>query len=337
MAKSGSSTPSGASAFDGEEPTEVMPARTKSAAPPPEPENKDKQYVAPCEIPAARVPLKDQEGAKIVINVPEKRGDNVAGERARRRAPTVKLSRAEVDLAKMKTRGIEPTLPDQPAFQIDVTLDDLEDGDTAKRANGYIEPAKPIAEAPRVAPASSRPPPSSGVAARGAGARGDVAAVGSFGARALEPPPTSMPVGSSPKTERSRAPWIFLGVLLIGGGVAGAIFVTQKGSSSSEPQAATPPPPTPSMTATAASTAIGTGAAATSQGSTASADAMSATAAPTDATTAAPSATQPLAGVPRTGLRPTSTFARPPVTATVPRATAKPPPPKSGGDIPSGI
>lgn len=320
MAKPGSSNASGAGAFEGEEPTEVMPARSKSAAPPPEPEpeNKDKQYVAPCEIPAARVPMKEQEGAKIVINVSEKRSDGVAGERARRRAPTVKLSRAEVDLAKLKTRGIEPTLPDQPAFQIDVTLDELEDDETAKRPVGYIEPAKPIAESPRALPVSSRPPPSSSV-----------------GLRALEPPPTSMQVGASIKPERSRAPWIFVAVLLLGGGVAAAVFVTQNKSA---PAAAEPPPPSaaakPAPSGTATSTAPAAAPTEAAPASSASEPSGSATGEPSAEPSAA-STTASVAGIPPAPVRNPSLAGRPAPTAPLPRATAKPPPPKS--DIPSGI
>lgn len=247
MPTSGPTKPTGAHTFDGEEPTEVMivPRPDASVAAEPEPENKDKQYVAPCAIPVAAVPDKEIEGAKIVLNIPDAaqrgpRGRGVAEERARRRAPTVKITRGQIEAA-MPLGAVEPltpeplppgvphrsartdelTVPDQAAIRIpiDVTLDDpgllseLQRAASPRVAQAeLIVPVKPISQSPPTHHASSRP---------------------------HEPPATSMPVGFMPaRTERSRAPWLVLGVLALGGGVAAAFFVTQPGVGPGEPASA---------------------------------------------------------------------------------------------------
>ncbi|NUP12714.1 MAG: hypothetical protein HOW73_42280, partial [Polyangiaceae bacterium] len=168
--------PSGkGSGFDGDEPTEVMAVpHARQPEPEPEPENRDKQYVAPCEIPAARVPDKELEGAKVVLNIPDAtRGRGVAEERARRRAPTVKIARADVETAVIRPVGgrDELTVPDQAAIRIpiDVTIDDpdlladihAQSGGATPRP-GYIAPARPISDSPPARRGQSSRPPSSG-------------------------------------------------------------------------------------------------------------------------------------------------------------------------------
>lgn len=212
--------------------------------PEPEPENRDKQYVAPCEIPAARVPDKELEGAKVVLNIPDAtRGRGVAEERARRRAPTVKIARADVETAVIRPVGgrDELTVPDQAAIRIpiDVTIDDpdlladihAQSGGATPRP-GYIAPARPISDSPPARRGQSSRPPSSG--------------------RALEPPATAVPVGFAPP-RKSRAPWVLLGIAALSGAGAAAVLATRGGVGPMAGEA--PAAANAADTATAASTA----------------------------------------------------------------------------------
>lgn len=325
--------PSGSkpTAFDGEEPTEVMPLRAPAAAASPEPEpepeeeNPDKQYVAPLVLPAARVPDKDVEGAKIVLNIPEPLANRtVADERARRRAPTVKISRAEV----LGNAAPTPKKPSEeltvvnarvPVAAVDRTVDDpgLLDEIHGRKKGGYIAPAKPISEAP--------PPRTSD---RPSG-------------RALEPPATSMPVGVTPaRQEKSKAPWLVFGILALGAAGAGVVAVTQgnKPTADDTPTIKLPntaaaataaaslrlePPPPPIAPATATETAL----VASNVEDLPTATAADPPTKPTSTPVALAPSTPPTARPPRTAS--TATTARP-------TATARPTVVKTS-DIPSGI
>lgn len=239
-----------ATPFDGEEPTEVMPVPAAKTKPRPPPGPNDKQYIAPREIPAAAMPEKDVEGAKIVLNIPEPRGGkSVADQRARRRTATVKIERralpapvlppavavptllartvedmpvvtdeqleqtrqAKAAIARSQT---EPTMPDQAALRIPV---DVDAGLLAEAgvAQDIIDEVEPISISPNIHRDDPSFPPG----------------------RALEPPATSLHLARGRTEERSRAPWIFGGLLVLGAAAAGAFYVS-KGSTSDETTAA---------------------------------------------------------------------------------------------------
>lgn len=271
MPTSGSSNPDdsrpgdprmGAKAFDGEEPTEVMPpkgASPSAAVAAAEPENKDKQYVAPTSIPVGRVPDRELEGAKVVLNIPEPskdvslRGSGVAEQRARRRAPTVKIARGAlgaeggphriegqagealgalephpipVGAGGRSAKSDELTTPDHAAIRIpiDVTVDDPEllrelgvdvPAASPSGSRGRITPAKPISASPPPMSAVETPPPFTHVRTTSAPPRAS---------RPNEPLAQSIPVAAAAPRERSRLPWVALALLTLGG-IGAAIFV----------------------------------------------------------------------------------------------------------------
>ncbi len=135
MPSSGATKPEGATNFDGEEPTEVLavpraPQKTiEMRLPEPalkDEEGPDRTYLAPRSIPTQAVPDQGPEDNKIVINVKTPAPSDVESrapdqpkldaERARRRAPTVRIERGT-----LKAQGL---LPAQPATDdIDVSFE----------------------------------------------------------------------------------------------------------------------------------------------------------------------------------------------------------------------
>ncbi len=347
MAESGSAPPSGSKTpFDHEDATEVMavpatpPAKSGSALS--DVEDKDKKYVAPRVIPAAATPEKEHEGAKIVLNIPDAKprppaapgrggrastpdaGQAVAEVRARRRAPTVKLSRAAVTGAM------------NAADDIDVTMDD-DDPEPPPPLEAPATPsAPPIHQSLPVGPA----PP----ARRDARSSG-----GALAARGvLEPPATALPISEPVRAESSKAPWLAVALLALGAAGAG-VFVATRAPSGSSPAPAraagqatataqvtaesSPEPTAPALAASEAPSAS-TSDAATSGSGAASGDEPSAVAVvpppQTNAGVAPPVKTPPVGTAGRPAWTPpASTQPRPP-------GTFKPPP-KRTSDIPSSI
>ncbi len=122
MPSSGATKPEGATSFDGEEPTEVIalpraPQKTIEMRVAPalkDEEGPDRTYFAPRAIPTQAVPDQGPEDNKIVINVKtpapsealDAKADDqprIDAERARRRAPTVRIERGT-----LKAQGLLP-------------------------------------------------------------------------------------------------------------------------------------------------------------------------------------------------------------------------------------
>lgn len=351
MAESGSAPPSGSKTpFDHEDATEVMavpatpPAKSEPALS--DVDDKDKKYVAPRVIPAAATPEKEHEGAKIVLNIPDAKprppaapgragrastpdaGQAVAEVRARRRAPTVKLSRAAVTGAM------------NAADDIDVTMDEDDPEPPPPLEAPSTPSAPPIHQSLPVGPA----PPARRDARSGGGA---LAARG-----VLEPPATALPISEPVRTESSKAPWLAVALLALGAAGAG-VFVATRAPSGTSPAparavassqatataqatvASSPEPTAPALAATEAPTAM-SGDAASSGSSTSSSDQASAVAVvpppQTNTGITPPVKTPPVGTAGRPAWTPpASTQPRPPGTF-----PAKPPP-KRTSDIPSSI
>lgn len=137
MPTAGATKPEGATNFDGEEPTEVLAfprgaqKTIEMRLPEPEPvlqdeEGPERTYLAPRSIPTQAVPDQGPEDDKIVINVKTPAPAEVAevapdqpkidAERARRRAPTVRIERGT-----LKAQGLLGAMP--ATDDIDVSFD----------------------------------------------------------------------------------------------------------------------------------------------------------------------------------------------------------------------
>ena len=152
MPSSGVTKPErGGTSFDGEEPTELMavpraPQKTIEMRVEPPPEDEDgplRKYLAPRLLPTQTVPEAAPAGDKIVINVkPVAEGAAAAepkldAERARRRAPTVRIERGT-----LAAQGMLPTRSPALDDGIDVSFGEAE-GEVAGPSVRAIERPDP--------------------------------------------------------------------------------------------------------------------------------------------------------------------------------------------------
>ncbi|HTJ81217.1 MAG TPA: hypothetical protein VL400_05815, partial [Polyangiaceae bacterium] len=304
------------------------------ATDPADEQSADKAYVAPRTVPQAALPASDADAPKIVLNLPENKGPadsrQVAAARARRRAPTVKLARGtlaaragappdEDDDDGAEDLAPEPTLLEIPidTAAMEALAPDLAGARAAKpppRPPGSaITPVEPIADAPGRSNLPRLGPP-----------------------RVGEPPATALHVSEAPPSERSKAPWVIGGLLLLGAAAVGAFVVTRGDSASdrSTGAARTDTAATAAPTATATATAAAPTATATADVAPTASAVVLDDAATASATATAPIATAPppVATAPRTAVAPTSTWRPPATTGAKPAYTGK-----KTEYIPSGI
>lgn len=299
-----------------------------------EPEDPNKAYLAPQVLPTPAVPDQD-DAQRIVLNLPDKSAvlppSPADVDRARRRAPTVKIPRATLAA---RTAAAEAKAP---------------------AANAPVEPAVALPPAPPPAPkppAPTAPKSSSASPTTGAAASRDSKPLLSLPTEPrAEAPPTALHVSSPPPARRSRLPWVALAALCIGAGAfamltlkkeerresaaretpqaAGPGATQSPGRSPAPVQPAAQPSPLAETTAAAPEPATTQAEPASSQAAASVTSLPPATAQPLAAqtTTRSPSVAQPPAPAP--------TPYKPPTPPTGPAAGgAKPPskPPAKGGE-----
>ncbi len=333
--------------FDGEEPTNVIDRPAESPQPEPEPENKDRAYFAPRVLPKTAMPREalEAEAPKIVLNLPEAKvpatSAEVAAARARRRAATVKIERGALGHDGLPRPGhprpgaLDPEPPEddlapEPTL-LDIPIDVEAMGQPTAGPVGAAGPARPPPPKPAIAPVQPM------------SATPTITNLPRLQSPRGEPPALARPV-SGGGNERSRAPWIVVGLVAIAALGVGAFVVIRPGAeaadegrvpASTTTATSTAPTATPSPPATApAATATETAPAAPIDSAVA--------AAPSGTATSAPEATATVGALPPAPTTtstwkaptpgPTSTW-KPPAGTARPFGTGR----KPTSDIPSGI